>query len=143
YFLPLMVMLVRVSSRAAPPLKRPAGFASFTMPVAGAPLGITTLPSTSTGSSTVAEKVWPDVAVLELRASSVTTAIFVSAGTTMGSETGAGARAGAGAEESGEAKAEAAEPESAGVDCESADFCQPMNSNNSAGRSAPRKRRFM
>ena len=48
-------MLVSVSSSCAPPLKRPAGLASLTMPVARAPFGMASLPSTSTGSRTEAE----------------------------------------------------------------------------------------
>src|SRR6266849_3856202 len=77
-------MLARVSSSAAPPLNLPAGFASFTMPVALAPFGMATLPSTSIGSRTVAENCWPGVLILEPTVSSRTTEITVSAGTTMG-----------------------------------------------------------
>src|SRR5215467_2127670 len=75
-----------VSSRAsdAPPLKRPAALASFTTPSARAPLGMATLPSTSTGSWIVAENLSPELAVLELTVWSSTTAITVSAGTTRG-----------------------------------------------------------
>src|ERR1051326_4366084 len=77
-------MLARVNSSDAPPLKRPAAFASFTIPVACAPLGIAVFPSTSTGALTVAEKFCPGVLVFEPIASSNTTAITVSAGTTIG-----------------------------------------------------------
>src|SRR5947209_20356270 len=82
-------MLASVNSSDAPPLKRPAAFASFTIPVACAPLGISVLPSTSTGALTVAEKFWPGVLVFEPIASSNTTAITVSAGTTIGLGRGA------------------------------------------------------
>src|SRR5262245_28480608 len=70
--------------RTAPPLKRPADFASRMIPVARAPFGIATLPSTSTGAETVAEKFWPVVDVFEPIDSSKTTEIVASAGTTMG-----------------------------------------------------------
>src|SRR5262249_31229613 len=66
------------------PLKRPAAFASLTVPRARAPFGIATLPSISMGVSTVASKAWPGVAVLELSDSSRTTSMAVSAGTTKG-----------------------------------------------------------
>ncbi|PYV89384.1 MAG: hypothetical protein DMG90_11480 [Acidobacteria bacterium] len=48
-----------LSRRTAPPLNRPRGLASTTVPVALAPDGITTLPSTSTGAATVAENDCP------------------------------------------------------------------------------------
>src|SRR5215470_2791684 len=77
-------MLVNSRARDAPPLKRPAAFASFTTPSARAPLGIATLPSISTGDSMVAENLSPEWAVLELMVWSSTTEITVSAGTTRG-----------------------------------------------------------
>src|SRR5215472_7734879 len=77
-------MLVSSSARWAPPLKRPAAFASFTTPSARAPLGIATLPSISTGDSMVEENLSPELAVLELMVWSSTTEMTVSAGTTSG-----------------------------------------------------------
>ncbi|MGC2828257.1 MAG: hypothetical protein WB994_01325, partial [Candidatus Acidiferrum sp.] len=47
-------------------------------------LGITTLPSTSTGDSTVAVNVWPVSLIFDPTVSSSTTAIHVSVRTTMG-----------------------------------------------------------
>src|SRR4029077_13677978 len=103
-------MLVNVNSRDAPPLNRPAGLASFTMPEARAPLGMATLPSTSTGSLTEAVKVWPGWLILEPTGSSRTTEITVSTGTTMGRGRGAASRSLAGllaaAPESGAAEDE-------------------------------------
>src|ERR1700686_870341 len=84
-------MLSNVSSSEAPPLKRPAGLAFLTTPVARAPLGIALLPSTSTGWLTVAAKFWPGELILEPTGSSRTTLITVSAGTTMGLGRGASA----------------------------------------------------
>jgi hypothetical protein len=63
-------------------LKRPADFASRTIPVARAPLGIAILPSTSIGEETVAEKFCPVEEILEPTDSSRTTVMGVSAGTT-------------------------------------------------------------
>src|SRR5690242_2705481 len=77
-------MLVNSSAREAPPLKRPAAFASFTTPSARAPLGMATLPAISTGDSIVAENLSPALAVLELMVWSSTTEMTVSAGTTKG-----------------------------------------------------------
>src|SRR5437868_10730047 len=77
-------MLVKVSSSVAAPLKRPAGLASLTWPVTLAPLGIATLPLTSTGSRMLAAKRWPGVLIFEPTGSSRVTARTVSAGTTMG-----------------------------------------------------------
>src|ERR1700680_1643487 len=82
--LPPKVMEVSSSSSTAPPLNRPAAFASFTIPEARAPLGIATLPSISTGASTVATNLWPVVLIFDPTASSRTTEIDVSAGTTIG-----------------------------------------------------------
>jgi len=77
-----MVTLASEMESTAPPLKRPADFASRTIPVTRAPFGIATLPSTSTGAAIEAEKFWPVAEVLEPIASSRTTVIVVSAGTT-------------------------------------------------------------
>src|SRR5579864_5153891 len=77
-------MLVSSSASDAPPLKRPAAFASFTTPSARAPLGIATLPPISTGDSMVAENLSPECAVFELMVWSSTTEMTVSAGTTKG-----------------------------------------------------------
>src|SRR5215472_18081628 len=77
-------MLVSSSDSTAPPLKRPAALASLTTPSARAPLGMATLPSISTGDSTVAANFSPEFAVFELMVWSKTTAITVSAGTTRG-----------------------------------------------------------
>src|SRR5690242_19472191 len=77
-------MLVSSSARLAPPLKRPATLASLTTPLARAPLGMATLPSISTGDSTVAVKESPERAVFELMIWSRTTGMTVSAGTTRG-----------------------------------------------------------
>src|SRR5215471_8352377 len=77
-------MLVSSSDRTAPPLKRPAALASLTTPSARAPLGMATLPSISTGDSTVAENFSPEFGVFELMVWSKTTEMTVSAGTTRG-----------------------------------------------------------
>src|SRR5215467_15709547 len=77
-------MLVSSSASEAPPLKRPAALASFTMPSARAPLGIATLPFISTGDSTVAENLSPEWLAFELMVWSRTTEMTVSAGTTRG-----------------------------------------------------------
>ena len=58
-------MFVRVSERTAPPLKRPAGLASFTTPEACAPLGIARRPSIEIGAETVAPKADPGVLIFE------------------------------------------------------------------------------
>src|SRR6267143_2819871 len=79
-----MVTLVSVRASTAPPLNRPAALASFTTPSARAPFGMATFPSTSTGDSTVAVNLSPDLLVFELMVWSKTTAITVSAGTTRG-----------------------------------------------------------
>src|SRR6266478_2646893 len=138
-------MLASVSSSDAPPLKRPAGLAFFTMPVARAPLGMATLPSTSTGSRTVAEKFWPGVLILEPTGSSSTTEITVSAGTTMGLGRGGASLAGLlelapGSGVDGDEVASVA-----GACCWSAFFSHPANaeSRQRAERDAVVKRRFM
>src|SRR5215472_4482506 len=82
----------RSESRSnAAPLKRPRGLASSTVPDAVAPLGITVLPSNSTGSLTVAEKLSPVWLILEPTALSSRTVITVPAGSVTGF--GASARA--------------------------------------------------
>src|SRR5450759_279065 len=53
----------------APPLKRPNGLASVTVPAAVAPGGITTRPLTETGWATVPEKLSPELLRLELSVS--------------------------------------------------------------------------
>src|SRR5215813_4877791 len=111
-------MLARVSSREAPPLKRPAGLASFTRPVARAPLGIQTLPSTSMGAFTVAEKFCPGRLILDPTDSSKTTVITVSAGTTTGFGRAAASRAAV-----LEAEAPPAAPESGEGEAASLEAC--------------------
>jgi hypothetical protein len=54
--LPFTVIEFSRSSRMAPPLNLPKGFASTTVPRADAPAGITVLPSTVTGEASVALK---------------------------------------------------------------------------------------
>src|SRR5258708_38615042 len=66
----------------APPLKWPMPLASTTVPRAGAPASITVLPSTVTGSATVAEKSWPAWLWLELRVSPSLTVMWVPSGMT-------------------------------------------------------------
>src|SRR5512132_3078415 len=53
----------------APPLKRPSGLASATVPVTVDPAGTTTCPLTVTGSTTVPEKESPELFLLELSVS--------------------------------------------------------------------------
>jgi hypothetical protein len=54
---PPMAIEVNRNCRDAPPLKRPSGFASTTVPEADAPAGIAVLPSTVTALANVAVKV--------------------------------------------------------------------------------------
>src|SRR6202140_4908295 len=54
--LPFTVIEFSRTSRIAPPLNLPKGFASTTVPRADAPAGITVLPSTVTGEASVALK---------------------------------------------------------------------------------------
>src|SRR5579863_6863560 len=77
-------MLLSETASTAPPLNRPADFASRTIPVARAPFGIATRPFTSIGEETVAAKVCPFDDVLEPTGSSSTTEIVVSAGIVIG-----------------------------------------------------------
>src|SRR5512146_1350180 len=58
-------MLLRITRRRAPPLKRPSGAASATVPEAVAPWGITTWPLTATGWATVALNESPLLLILE------------------------------------------------------------------------------
>src|SRR5690348_13672474 len=79
-----MVTASSVTRSTAPPLNRPRGAASATVPVAAAPAGITVLPATSTGFATVAEKLSPAWLVFDPTAWPSRTVMTVSAGTTMG-----------------------------------------------------------
>src|SRR5207249_7516344 len=81
---PLTLMEISLSCSTAPPLKRPSGLASTTVPEALAPEGITVLPSTSTGLATVAEKLWPGWLILDPTDSPSLTVIMVPVGTTTG-----------------------------------------------------------
>ena len=81
---PPMVTEVKRNSREAPPLKRPKGFASTTVPEAAAPAGIAVLPSTVIGLATVAVKVSPALLILEPTACPSRTVSTVPAGTTKG-----------------------------------------------------------
>jgi len=65
----------------APPLKRPRGFASTTVPLAAAPAGIAVLPSTETGLASVAVKVSPAELIFEPTACPRRTVKTVPAGT--------------------------------------------------------------
>src|SRR5436305_3355061 len=65
----------------APPLKCPMPCASTTVPRALAPAGMTSLPSTTTGSATVASKLWPGWLIFEPRASPKRTLSTVPSGT--------------------------------------------------------------
>src|ERR1700719_1419370 len=137
-------MLASVSSSCAPPLKRPAGLASFTIPVARAPLGMATRPSTSTGSRTDAENCCPGALILEPTGSSSTTEITVSAGTTIGLGRGGASLAA----DWLELAPESGEDEFASVAaacCWSAFFWHPASakSRQSEERDAVAKRRFM
>src|SRR5260370_25078923 len=138
-------MVASVSSCCAPPLKRPAGLASLTMPVARAPLGMATLPSTATGWLTVAVNCWPEVLILEPTGSSNTTEITVSAGTTIGLGRGGASRAGLAelAPDSDDCEDEFGSV--AAACCWSAFFWHPANANSrqSTGRDTVAKRRFI
>src|SRR5262249_1652087 len=72
----------------APPLKWPIALASTTEPRAAAPFSITVLPSTTTGSATVAANPCPALLLLELSVSPRRTVITVPAGMVMASLTG-------------------------------------------------------
>src|SRR6185312_2440868 len=75
--------------RTAPPLKRPSGFASTTVPEAVAPLARTVSPPTVTGCARVAEKVCPGWLILEPSASPRFTVSTVPTGTTTGLDSAA------------------------------------------------------
>src|SRR5215472_995535 len=74
----------RRTSRSAPPLKWPMALAATTVPCAAAPSLITVLPSTTTGSATVAEKPCPAWLVSELSDSPRRTVMCVPAGIARG-----------------------------------------------------------
>src|SRR2546425_4757345 len=80
--LPFTLIEVSFSCSEAPPLKRPSGFASTTVPVAVAPEGITVLPAISTGVATVAEKLCPGSLIFDPTDCSSRTVIIVPAGMT-------------------------------------------------------------
>src|SRR5262249_15531445 len=63
--LPFTVIEFNLTCKTAPPLKRPSGLASTTVPDASAPAGITALPLTSTGLLSVALKLCPGWLILE------------------------------------------------------------------------------
>src|SRR5579883_1496396 len=71
----------RISSKEAP-LNLPAACAATTVPVAVAPAGIAGLPSTSTGLTRLAVKVWPGWLSLELKVSPNRTVSVAPLGTT-------------------------------------------------------------
>src|SRR5581483_2663419 len=79
-----MLIEISLTARLAPPLNLPKGLASVTVPDADAPEGITSLPSTWTGSARVAVKDCPAWLVLELSASPRRTVRTVPAGITTG-----------------------------------------------------------
>jgi len=81
---PPTVIEVNFNCSDAPPLKRPSGLASTTVPEAEAPAGIAVLPSTETALAKVAEKVCPGELILEPTASPRRTVRTVPAGTTKG-----------------------------------------------------------
>src|ERR1700682_19719 len=132
-------MLVSVSSNAAPPLKRPAGLASTTLPVNRAPFGIAVFPSTSIASLKLASNFWPGWLIFDPTGSSRTTAINVSAGTTMGRGRGAGSF---GADLAASCAGEA-ELLSLAACCWSALFWQPTTRKKNADKDAVARRRFM
>jgi hypothetical protein len=81
---PPIAIEVRRNCSEAPPLKRPSGFASTTVPEAAAPEGIAVLPSTTTGLARVAAKVCPGELILEPTVCPSRTVYTVPAGTTRG-----------------------------------------------------------
>src|SRR5579884_237282 len=85
-----MVTESRVRRSIAPPLKRPRGAASATVPEAEAPAGMTALPSTSTGFATVAVKLSPELLIFDPTACARRTVMTVSAGITIGLSSAAG-----------------------------------------------------
>lgn len=81
---PPMLIEVNRTCSEAPPLKRPRGLASTTVPEAAAPAGIAVLPSTVTALAKVAVKVWPGELILEPTDCPRRTVNTVPAGTTKG-----------------------------------------------------------
>jgi hypothetical protein len=79
-----MEIEVRRSCNDAPPLNRPSGLASTTVPEALAPEAIAVFPSTTTGLATVAVKVSPGELSFEPTVWPRRTVITVPAGTTRG-----------------------------------------------------------
>ncbi len=79
---PPTVIEVNRNCSEAPPLKRPSGLASTTVPDALAPAGIAVLPSTETGLAKVAVKVSPGELILEPTDCPRRTVNTVPAGTT-------------------------------------------------------------
>src|SRR6202162_1762150 len=77
---PLIVTDSSARLRDAPPLKRPWGTASTTLPSASAPLGSTTLPPDSTGVTIVALKWSPVLFVFDPRVLASRTVMTVPAG---------------------------------------------------------------
>ena|SRR2546425_637808 len=75
-----MVMDSRANRSTAAPLKRPRGTAWTTLPEASAPLGTTTLLSTSTGVATLALNWSPELLSLEPTAFARRTVMMVPAG---------------------------------------------------------------
>src|ERR1700674_1391666 len=84
YSSPCTVTDLSVTVIAAFPLNLPADLASVTVPVALAPLGITTLSPTTTGSAMEASKRSPELLVFELTDSSAVITILLPAFTTIG-----------------------------------------------------------
>src|SRR5512135_2461568 len=97
YSSPFTLTELRVTVIAAFPLNLPADLASVTVPLAFAPLGITTLSSTTTGSARDASKWSPELLFFELTDWSAVTTISVPAATTIGFGAKAWARADSGA----------------------------------------------
>src|SRR6202158_3615742 len=91
--LPFTVIEFSLSSRIAPPLNLPKGFASTTVPRANAPAGITVFPSTVTGEARVALKDCPVELIFDPKDSPSLTVSVVPAGTTRGCGAGGGSGA--------------------------------------------------
>jgi len=77
-------MLVRARASSPSPLILPFFLAVITVPVTLEPFGIAVFPCNVTGRAKVAENVWPDSLVFELKAWSTVTVSLAPAGTTMG-----------------------------------------------------------
>src|SRR5262249_22869486 len=82
--LPFTVIEVNFTCNTAPPLNRPSGFASTTVPEASAPAGISVFPSTCTGLESEAVKLCPGWLILDPTACPRRTVNIVPAGTTDG-----------------------------------------------------------